>query len=43
MTGLEQRDKILVSIAHLCILIKIPGLFLAIAIFFLIMKNHSFS
>jgi uncharacterized Tic20 family protein len=42
MTGLENRDKILVSIAHLCILIKIPGLFLAFSIFYLNNEKSQF-
>lgn len=42
MTDIEYRDKILVSIAHLCILIKIPGLFLALAIYFLNNEQSQF-
>jgi len=42
MTDLENRDKMLVSIAHLCILIKIPGLFLALSIFFLNNEKSKF-
>ncbi|MEL7568159.1 MAG: DUF4870 domain-containing protein [Dehalobacterium sp.] len=42
MTALEHRDKVLVSIAHLCILIQIPGLFLALAIYFLNNEKSQF-